>query len=164
VIGAAAGVFALAGGQIAQALLGSSYSSEVGAELGRLVVVLSVWAVVSVGVSVTFPLVFVAGRGRALPLIAVGAVLLQLALAFAGQGLFGLDGLAGLHALAPTATGLALAAVTVAAGTVLAFLVPALLLPAVAAAACGLCFYAALVAIVRPPGLRAAWRYLRALA
>ncbi len=65
VIGAAAGVFALAGGQIAQALLGSSYSSDVGAELGRLVVVFSLWAVVSVGVSVTFPLVFVAGHGAA---------------------------------------------------------------------------------------------------
>ena len=178
-IGAAAGVFALAGGQIAQALLGSSYSSEVGAELGRLVVVLSLWAVVSVGVSVTFPLVFVAGRGRSLPLIAVGAVLLQLVLAFAGQRLFGLDGLAlalaattgavlaallsGLHALGPTARGLALAALTVAAGTVLAYVLPALLLPAVAAAAVGLCVYVALFVVVRPPGLRSAWRYLRAL-
>ena len=180
VIGAAAGVFALAGGQIAQALLGSSYSSEVGAELGRLVVVLSLWAVVSVGVSVTFPLVFVAGRGRSLPLIAVGAVLLQLVLAFAGQRLFGLDGLAlalaattgavlaallsGLHALGPTARGLALAALTVATGTVLAYALPALLLPAVAAAAAGLCVYVAFFVVVRPPGLRSAWRYLRALA
>lgn len=179
VIGAAAGVFALAGGRIAQALLGASYSSDVGAELGRLVVVLSLWAVVSVGVSVTFPLVFVVGRGRALPVLAVAAVVLQVGLAWAGQRLFGLDGLAlslagttgvvlaallaGLRALGPTARGLGLAALTVAAGTVLAYVPPGLLLPAVAAAATGLAIYAALVAVVRPTGFRDAWRYLRAL-
>lgn len=178
-IGAAAGVFALAGGQIAKALLGSSYSDDVGAELGRLVVVFSVWAVVAVGVSVTFPLIFVADRGRALPTIAVAAVALQLVVALAGQRLFGLDGLAlslaattgavlaallvVLHALSPTARGLALAAVTVVAATALAFLLPSLLLPAVVSAAVGLGLYVALFAIVRPPGLRSAWLYLRAL-
>ena len=47
VLGAAAGVFALAGGHIAEALLGSSYASDVGKELGRLVVLLSGWAGVS---------------------------------------------------------------------------------------------------------------------
>ena len=180
VIGAAAGVFALAGGQIAQALLGSSYSSDVGAELGRLVVVFSLWAVVSVGVSVTFPLVFVAGRGRSLPVIAALAIIVQVGLAFAGRQLLGLDGLAlslacttgavlaallvGLGALGPTARGLALAALTVAAGTVLAFVPPGLLLPAVAAAVVGLGAYVALVAVVRPAGLRDAWQYLRSLA
>ncbi len=180
VIGAAAGVFALAGGRIAQALLGSSYSSNVGAELGRLVVVLSCWAVVSVGVSVTFPLVFVGGHGRALPLIAVAAVLLQAGVAFAGQRLFGLDGLAlalavttgavlvallvVLDALGPTARGLGLAALTVAAGVTVAFVPPGLLLPSVAAAAVGLAAYALLVLVARPSGLRQAWQYLRALA
>ncbi|MCY7301554.1 MAG: hypothetical protein LH654_00630, partial [Thermoleophilia bacterium] len=180
VIGATAGVFALAGGQIARMLLGSSYSDEVGAELGRLVVVFSLWAIVAVGVSVTFPLVFVADRGRALPLIAVAAIALQFVVASAGQWLFGLDGLAlalaattgavlaallaGLHALAPTARGLAVAALTIAVGTGVAYALPALLLPAVAAAAVGLCIYGALFAIVRPSGLRAAWLYLRALA
>lgn len=180
VIGAVSGVFALAGGQIAQALLGSSYSDEVGAELGRLVVVFSLWAVVSVGVSVTFPLVFVAGRGRALPVIAVAAVVLQIGLAIAGQQLLGLDGLAvslacttgavlaallvGLGALGPTARGLGLAALTVAAGTVLAYAPPGLLLPAVAAAAVGLIAYVGLIALVRPVGLRNAWQYLRTLA
>ena len=180
VIGAAAGVFALAGGQIAQALLGSSYSSGVGAELGRLVVVLSLWAAVAVGVAVTFPLVFVAGSGRRLPLVALGAVVLQVILAWAGQRLFGLEGLAlalavttaavlaallsGLGALGPTARGLALASLTVTVGAVAAYALPALLLPAAAAAAVGLCIYAALLTLVRPPGLRAAWRYLRALA
>lgn len=180
VIGAAAGVFALAGGRIAQAVLGESYSSGVGDELGRLVVVLSLWAVVAVGVSVAFPLVFVGGHGKALPLIALGAVVLQVGVAIAGQRLLGLDGLAlalaittgavlaallvVLGALGPTARGLALAAVTVAAGAVAAFAPPWLLLPALAAAAVGLVLYGLLVAVVRPPGLRDAWRYLRALA
>ena len=180
VIGAAAGVFALAGGRIAQTLLGSSYSSDVGAELGRLVVVFSLWAVVSVGVSVTFPLVFVAGPGRALPVIAGAAVVLQVGLAWVGQRLFGLDGLAlslavttgavlaallaGLRALGPTARGLGLAAFTVAAGTVIAYVPPGLLLPAVAAAAVGLGVYAALLAVVRPAGFLEAWHYLRTLA
>ncbi len=180
VIGAAAGVFALAGGQIAQTLLGSSYSRNVGAELGRLVVVFSLWAVVSVGVSVTFPLVFVAGRGRALPVIAVAAVVLQAGLAWLGQGLFGLDGLAvslacttgavlaallaGLRALSSTARGLGLAALTVAVGAVIAYVPPGLLLSAAVGAAVGLCVYVTLLAVVRPAGLLDAWHYLRALA
>ena len=180
VIGAAAGVFALAGGQIAQALLGSSYSSNVGAELGRLVVVLSLWAVVAVGVSVTFPLVFVAGRSTKLPLIAVAAIAMQLVLASAGQRLFGLDGLAlalavttaavlaallqGLRALGPTAKGLVLASLTITAATALAYVPPSFVLPAAAAAAVGLCVYAALLVIARPAGFLAAWHYLRALA
>ena len=158
-----------------------AYSSDVGDELGRLVVVLSLWAVVAVGVSVTFPLVFVAGKGRLLPLIAVGAVGLQLGVAWAGQTLFGLDGLALALAVTTAAVldgvarpaaelsarrrrGLVLAALTVArrhgdrvrrAGAAAS---------AVPAAAVGLCVYAALVAVVRPAGLRDAWRYLRALA
>jgi hypothetical protein len=179
-IGAVAGVFALAGGHIAQWLLGSRYSSDVGDELGRLVVVLSLWAVVAVGVSVTFPLVFVAGKGRLLPLIAVGAVGLQVGVAWAGQTLFGLDGLAlalavttaavltallaQLGALGPTARGLVLAALTVAAGVAVAYVVPGLLLSAVPSAVVGLGVYALLVGFVRPAGLRDAWRYLRALA
>jgi O-antigen/teichoic acid export membrane protein len=179
VIGAAAGVFALAGGRIAQAVLGPSYSSDVGAELGRLVVVFSPFAVVSVGVSVTFPLVFVAGRGRALPVIAIAAIVIQVGLALVGQKLFGLNGLAlalaattaavlgallsGLGALGPTARGLVTAAVTVAVGAVLAYGPPSLLLAPIAAAALGLCVYLALLAVARPPGLVAAWRYLRAL-
>ena len=72
--------------------------------------------------------------------------------------------LSGLRALGPTVRGLALAALTVAVGTVLAYAVPALLLSAVPAAAVGLCVYGALLAVVRPAGLRAAWSYLRALA
>lgn len=180
VIGAAAGVFGLAGGRLAGVLLGSSYSSGAGDELGRLVVVLSLWAIVSVGVSVTFPLVFVAGRSRSLPLVALGALALHVPVAWAGQRLLGLDGLAlalavttgavlavllaQLHSLAATARGLALASLAVAVLAAVAFVPPALVLASTAAATVGLAAYAALVGLVRPPGLREAWRYLRALA
>lgn len=180
VIGASAGVFGLAGGRIVGTLLGSSYSSAAGDELGRLVVVLSLWAVASVGVSVTFPLVFVAGRSRTLPLIALAALALHVPVAWAGQRLLGLDGLAlalaittaavlavllaQLHALAATARGLALASLAVAALAVVAFVPPALVLAPPAAAIVGLAAYAALVGLVRPAGLREAWQYLRAFA
>ncbi len=66
-IGGAAGVFALAGGRVAQVALGSQYGGETGSELGRLVAYFAPWMVVSVAVSVTFPLLFVRGRGRWLP-------------------------------------------------------------------------------------------------
>ena len=122
----------------------------------------------------------VSGHGRVLPLIAVAAVVLQVLVAWAGQRLLGLEGLAlalavttgavlgallvALRALGPTARGLGLAALTVAAGAAIAYVPPGLLLPAVAGAAVGLVIYAMLVALVRPVGLRHAWRYLRALA
>ena len=43
------------------------------------------------------------------------------------------------------------------------FVVPALLLPDAAAAVVGTLVYVGLVAVVRPPGLRRAWFYLRDL-
>ena len=66
IIGAAAGVFALVGGQIVQFVLGDSYGGKVGRDLGHLVVYLSPWMVAWVGFAVTFPLIFVAGRRRVL--------------------------------------------------------------------------------------------------
>ena len=93
VIGASAGVFGLAGGTIIHHLLGSGYKASVGAALGRLVVVFSLWAVVSVGVSLTFPLLFVTGAGRRLPLLAVLTIVVQVPLAVIGQVTLGLDGL-----------------------------------------------------------------------
>ena len=93
-IGAVAGVFAVAGEEIATHVLGSGYTRHVGAELSALVVALSVWMVVSVGVTVVFPLFFVVERGTRLPLLAVAAVTAHVAVAFAGRALFGLDGLA----------------------------------------------------------------------
>jgi putative peptidoglycan lipid II flippase len=179
VIGASAGVFGLAGEPIVEAILGGGYAGDVGTELGRVVVVLSLWAALSVGVTVTFPLVFVAGRGASLPLLALAAVALHVPLAFAGGALAGLDGLAlalavttalmlavmlaRLHAVRPAARGLAAAGGVVAGMTLLAFVPPRILLGPLAAAALGLALYGALLAAVRPPGLLAAWRYLRAL-
>jgi hypothetical protein len=49
-------------------VLGPSYASSAGAEIGRLVVVLSPWPVATVGISVTVPLLFVHGRGWWLPI------------------------------------------------------------------------------------------------
>lgn len=180
VIGGAAGVFALAGGTIAEAFLGASYGRGVGGELGRLVVVLSFWAVVSVGVSVTFPLVFVADRGRALPLVALGAVAVHVPVAIAGWRLAGLDGLAvalalttagvlmlllgQLGAVRRTVRGLAVATAIVAGAAGVSFVPPGLLLPSLPAAVTGILVYLVLIAAVRPSGLREAWLYLRALA
>jgi hypothetical protein len=46
---------------------------------------------------------------------------------------------------------------------VAAFAPPALLLGSAASAALGVVLYAVLLAVVRPRGLLASWRYLRAL-
>jgi len=179
VVGATAGVFAIAGSQIVHGLLGPDYGSSVGSELGRLLLLLSLWSVVSIGVAVTFPVVFVADREKGLPLLALAAVVVQVPLAFAGQVLVGLDGLAlslvvtttlvlvgmlrNLHALRATARGL-LGAAGITAGLALAAFAPprALFTPATACVT-GLVLYVALLAAVRPRGLRAAWHYLRAL-
>jgi hypothetical protein len=180
VIGASAGVFGLAGGTIVHELLGSGYRAAVGADLGRLVVVFSLWAVASVGISLTFPLLFVAGAGRRLPLLAALTVVVQIPLALIGQLTLGLDGLAlalavttsfvlagllvDLDAVRPTARGLAIAALTIAAFALVAFVPPSLVLEPLAAAVVGLVLYASVLAVLRPAPLRDAWRYLRALA
>jgi hypothetical protein len=178
VIGGAAGVFALAGEPIIGGLLGPGYTADVGDELGRLIVLFAVWAVVAVGATVTFPLLFVAGSGTGLPLLAVALVLVHVPIAWLGQSVGGLDGLAlslalttalllgamlvRLEALAATARGLGVAAAVVGVLVVAAFAPPGLLLGPLAAAA-GLALYAALLAAFRPAGLVSAWRYLRAL-
>jgi hypothetical protein len=179
VIGAAAGVVALAGEPIVRVLLGGQYGDDVGTELGRLIVLLSLWAVASVGFSVTFPLLFVAGRGKGLPLLAVVVVAVHVPIAWLGQVLGGLDGLAlalalttsvalgamlaRLGAVARTMRGLLTAAAIVAGIALAAFVPPGIVLEPVAAALAGLALYAGILATVRPRGLRAAWRYLRAL-
>ena len=63
-IAAAAGVFALVGGRIAEVVLGDAFSGEVGDELARLVVVLAPWTVAAVGVLAHVP---AALRARAEP-------------------------------------------------------------------------------------------------
>jgi hypothetical protein len=176
---AAAGMFALAGGDLVETVLGGAFGGDVGADLGLLVVALSPWIIASIGIAVTFPLAFVAGRTRGLPWIAVAALVLQVPLAWAGSKLLELDGLAlsmglttllvlgvllrELGAFAETARRLALAALVVVGLAVAAFLPPALVLGSIASALVGVLVYVALLALVRPPGLVAGWRYLRAL-
>lgn len=178
-VAAAAGVFALAGEPVVRRVLGGSYAGGSGAELGRLVVYLAPWMVGSVGVTVTYPLVFVGGLGRRLPMLAGAAVLAQLGIEWGARAAFGLAGVALglgvttvlvllvlLHALG--ALGLALRGIAVAAAVcgLLAlgsFGVAGLVAGPLLAAAIGLGAYAAAILLWRPQGLREAWRYVRAL-
>ena len=178
-IGAAAGAFALAGADLVEVVLGGAYGGGVGEEVGRLVVALSPWMAISVGVTVAFPLFFVTGRTGALPWIGAAALGLQVPLAWGAQAEFGLGGLAlslavstgfvlagllrELEVLADAARRLARAAAAVAALALAAFLPPALVLGSLGAAAAGLVIYSALIAALRPAGLKASWAYLRAL-
>ena len=178
-IGLVAGVLASAGGTIVEALLGPSYGSVTGAEIGKLVAVLSPWAIASVGISVTFPLLFVHGRGWWLPLLSVAVVALQFPLAWLGQELLGLDGiaislalttglilvvmLAALGSAVRVLTGLGIATAIVGAVAVVAFVPPRAFLEPMAAAVVGALLFVGIFAALRPPPLRAAWRYLRAL-
>ena len=65
-VAAAAGVFALVGEQIIRAALGPAYEGDAGEEIGRLIVLLGPWMAASIGVTITFPMLFVAGRERRL--------------------------------------------------------------------------------------------------
>ena len=179
-VAATAGIFAVAGAEITHLVLGGAYGEDVGAEIGRLVVALAPYMVASLALSVTFPLVFVSGRGGRLPLVGLGVLAVHVPLAFAGQALAGLEGLA--LALA-VSTGIAFAwmlglldavrstlerlasAVAIVGGCALVGFVPAgaVLGPAVAAVA-GLALSGAALAVVRPSGLTSAWHYLRELA
>jgi len=179
-VGAAAGVFAVAGASVVGPVLGGSYLADVGEQLGRLIALLSLWMVFSIGFSVTLPLLFVQGRTQGLGLIATSVVALHVPLAWIGQTAGGLTGLSlalaattlatlalmlrRLHAAEATLTALGLASATVAAVAVLSFLVPGLLVRAGIAAVVGLVAYAAVLAALRPQGLGRSWRYLRSLA
>jgi hypothetical protein len=178
-VAAAAGVFALAGETVARSVLGSAYGGGTGAELGRLVVYLAPWMVVSVAVSVTFPLMFVRGRARMLPLLALLALVAQVPVEWIAREAFGLAGIAGgmavttgavlaallwsLGALAKTLRGVLVAAVVCGGVAAIAFALPSAALGAVAAALAGLALYTAALLLWRPAGLRAAWAYARAL-
>lgn len=178
-VGATAGVAAVAGEPLADAVLGSAYGADVGEELGRFVVALAPWMVATVGVSATFPLVFVAERGRRLPSVALLVLAVHVVLAALGDAVAGVYGLAAalalstgialvamlavLHAAAPTLRGLATAAAVVAALACAAFVPPGLVLGPAGAALAGVALYAILLAVIRPAGLGRSWRYLRAL-
>jgi hypothetical protein len=178
-VGGAVGVFALAGAEVVEAVLGGVYGGDVGSELGRLVVVLCPWVIASIGVSVTFPLAFIAGRTRRLPLIAMAVLVVQVPLAWGLSELLQLDGLAlalalttgfvlcallvELGAFGDAAPGLLTAAGLVALLAVASFAPAALVLGSVVSAVLGLLVYVVLLALIRPRGLTASWHYLRAL-
>jgi hypothetical protein len=161
-------------------VLGSAYGDDVGAQIGRLVVAMAPYMVASVALSVTFPLVFVAGRGGRLPLVGLAVLVVHVPLAFAGQAIAGLDGLALalavstaiafawmltlLHAARSTTERLAIAVAVVAGCTLVGFVPAGALLGPAGAAAIGLVLSASALALVRPVGLRSAWHYLRELA
>jgi peptidoglycan biosynthesis protein MviN/MurJ (putative lipid II flippase) len=180
-VAAAAGVFALVGEPIVRAALGPAYAGDAGGEIGRLIVLLGPWMAASIGVTITFPLLFVAGRERRLPLLAIAALLLHVALTWAAARAFELDGVAlaltlstlavltallallSPHVLAESGRRLALGAAAIGALAVLAFGAPAWLLPDTAAALIGVAAFGALLVGLRDRGLRQAWGYLRTL-
>jgi hypothetical protein len=180
VVGAASGVCALAGGDVVEAVLGDAYAGDVGSDLGRLVVAMAPWMVASVGFTVTFPLAFVAGRTRGLVWIALGVLALHVPFAWAAGEVAHLTGVAlalalstflvlgallwELDSLAGTLRPLFAAAGVVACAGVAAFGLPALVLDSDAlASTVGVALYVAVLAVIRPRGLMASWRYLRAL-
>jgi len=178
-VAGAAGVFALAGGTVAQHVLGSQYGGGTGAELGRLVVYFAPWMVASIAVTVAYPLLFVRGRAKWLPLLAVTVLGLHVLVEWAGRGLAGLAGVAGglavttalilavvlaaLGALAPTLRALVPAVLVCGVLAAVTFGVPAVVTGSLVAAVIGLVAYALVLGIGRPPGLRHAWAYLHSL-
>jgi len=180
-VAAAAGVFALVGDRIVQAALGPAYAGDVGDEIGRLVVLLGPWMAASIGVTITFPILFVAGRGGRLPFLAVAALAFNVVVVWALVRAFDLDGaaialaistlvvlVALLLLLSPrvfteAARGLALGALLIGGLALAAFAAAGALLPAVLAAVLGSAGFAVLLLATSRLGLRQAWSYLRAL-
>jgi peptidoglycan biosynthesis protein MviN/MurJ (putative lipid II flippase) len=179
VVGASVGALALMGADLVEAVLGPDYGADVGEEVARLIVVFAAWIVAAVGVNVTFPLMFVAGRLRALPWIGLGTLAAQVGLAWIGVEVLELDGLAlslalsafivlvallwELRAARAGMRGVASATGVVAALTCVAFVPPGLVARGVVAALVGLVMYVVLVAVIRPRGLTTSWSYLREL-
>jgi hypothetical protein len=178
-VAAATGVVALLGQTLAEFVLGGAYGDSVGQELGRLVVTLSPWMLVTVVIVASFPLAFVVGRGGALPVAALVVVSIQLPLAWLGDAMAGVYGLAGALAASTgiglvlvlrilDVTRLALRGLVTAAGVVsglavVTFVPPGLVLEPGIAAVCGTALYVCALVVVRPAGLRSGWNYLRAL-
>ena len=178
-VAGAAGVFALAGERVARIALGSHYGGGTGTELGRLVAYLAPWMAVSVALSVAFPLIFVRGGGRWLPLLAIAALGVHVLVEWAGRSLLGLAGIAagmavttaavllvllgGLGAVVAGLRGLLSAAAVLGLAALCCFGAPRLLLGPLPAAAVGLALYVGALGLWRPTGLREAWAYLRQL-
>ncbi len=180
-VAAAAGVFALVGDRVVGAVLGSEYGGETGNELGRLIALLGLWMAASVGVTITFPLLFVAARERRLPAVAIATLALHVLVAWLAIEAWELDGavvaltvttlailvallaLLSLPVLTGVARGLGLAALATGGLAVLAFGAADVVAGAVVASLAGLALFAALLVATRSLGLRDAWAYLRAL-
>jgi len=180
-VGAAAGVFALVGGRIVHAVLGSAYAGDVGADLGLLVAELAPWMVAAAMFYGLFPLVFVLDARRLLLGIALAALALDVGVSYAFREAWGLAGIAfalavptagvvaallwevSRRALLEAALRLARLAVVVGGAAVAGFWLASLVLGPVAAAAAGLALYALLLVAARPLGLGEAWAYVRAL-
>jgi len=180
-VAAAAGVFALVGDRIVHAALGPAYEGGPGGEIGRLIVLLGPWMAVSIGVTITFPMLFVVARERRLPALAVAALALHVSVAWAAVEAFELDGAAvaltastlgvlvalllllSPQVLAAGSRGLALGAVVTGGLALAAFGVAAAVLPRAAAAALGALLFAGLLLAARRLGLQQAWGYLRTL-
>ena len=180
-VAAAAGVFALVGEQIIRAALGPAYEGDAGGEIGRLIVLLGPWMAASIGVTITFPMLFVAGRERRLPLLAIAALIVDVPLTWAAVDAFELDGAAlaltlatlgvlvvllallSSRVLAESGRRLALGAAAIGALALVSFAAPAWVLPDAAAAVVGVAAFGGLLVAVRDRGLQQAWSYLRTL-
>jgi hypothetical protein len=180
-VAAAAGVFALVGDRIVHAALGPSYEGDAGNEIGRLIVLLGPWMAAAVGVTITFPMLFVAGRDRWLPLLAVAALVLHVGATSVAVSLFDLDGvavaltvstlavlLALLLLLSPQVLregvrGLLLGAAVTGGLALAAFGAAWAVLPDAPAAVVGAVGFAVLLLAARRLGLQQAWGYLRTL-
>jgi hypothetical protein len=180
-VAAAAGVFALVGDRIVHAALGADYKGDVGGEIGRLIVLLGPWMAVSIGVTITFPMLFVAGRDRLLPLLAVAALAVHVVATWLLVSAFELDGAAVALAVSTLAVlaalllllsprvlragarGLLFGAALIGGLALAAFGVASAVLAASPAAVVGLFLFAASLVAVRSLGLQQAWGYLRTL-
>ena len=178
---AGTGVFALVGGEVVSRVLGESYSGAVASDLVRAVVWFAPWMVVSIAVTLTFPLLFVLEKPGVLVGASVLVPALQVPLAWVLGDAFGLPGLAlslaitslvGLallmgalsrRTLGLAAAGLGRLALVEAVLAALSFGAFGLLLGGLAGAAVALAVYGVLLAATRSLGLRAAWTYVREL-
>jgi hypothetical protein len=181
IVAGGAAVAAVAGEPLFSRLFGGTFSGDVGGELGLLLVYMAPWMVASVAFMLTFPLLFVLERPRVLIPLAIAAPLVEVGAVFLLRDLFGIAGVAvalavttlavvlvlvaalSRAALAVVGKGLTQAAVVLGLVALVAFVPFALFLPRPLAAALGLSLYALVLLALRPPGLRTAWVYVRAL-
>jgi hypothetical protein len=180
VVAAGAGVFAVAGEHVFSRVLGDAFSGEVGDDLGRLVLFLAPWMLVTIAYSLTLPLVFVVDRAQRLVWLALAALVVFFGVSLALRARFGLPGIelalaAGTlivlvdmlrvisdRVLRATLAGLARIGLVVGAGAAVAF-AAAWALDGLTAAAVWLVVYLAWILALSKQGLRQSWAYLRAL-